>query len=66
MVTDTAFYRNPNYHEATDTPETLDYERTAQVVTGVYASFQNNQEAIVLPRSLRRPRSLIAVPDCGR
>lgn len=38
MVTDTAFYRNPNYHEVTDTPDTLDYERMAQVVTGVYAA----------------------------
>ena len=38
MITDTAFHRNPNYHEPTDTPETLDYARMAQVVTGVYAA----------------------------
>ncbi|UCE89223.1 MAG: M28 family peptidase, partial [Pseudomonadota bacterium] len=38
MVTDTAFYRNPNYHSATDTPDTLDYPRMAQVVQGVYAA----------------------------
>ena len=38
MITDTAFYRNPNYHEVTDTPDTLDYDRMAQVVTGVYAA----------------------------
>jgi len=38
MITDTAFYRNPNYHEVTDTPDTLDYERMAHVVTGVYAA----------------------------
>jgi len=38
MITDTAFYRNPNYHEVTDTPDTLDYQRMAQVVTGVYAA----------------------------
>ncbi len=38
MITDTAFYRNPNYHEVTDTPDTLDYERMADVVTGVYAA----------------------------
>jgi hypothetical protein len=36
MVTDTAFYRNSNYHEPTDTPETLDYVRMAEVVKGVY------------------------------
>jgi Zn-dependent M28 family amino/carboxypeptidase len=35
MVTDTAFYRNPNYHTAQDTPDTLDYERMARVVTGI-------------------------------
>jgi Zn-dependent M28 family amino/carboxypeptidase len=37
MITDTAFMRNPNYHERTDTPETLDYERMAKVVEGVFA-----------------------------
>jgi Zn-dependent M28 family amino/carboxypeptidase len=36
MVTDTAFYRNPHYHELTDTIETLDFERMAEVVKGVY------------------------------
>jgi Zn-dependent M28 family amino/carboxypeptidase len=35
MVTDTAFYRNPHYHEATDRPDTLDYARMAQVVEGL-------------------------------
>ncbi|HUW36881.1 MAG TPA: M28 family peptidase [Rhodocyclaceae bacterium] len=35
MVTDTAFYRNPHYHSATDTPETLDYGRMAEVVEGL-------------------------------
>jgi hypothetical protein len=38
MVTDTAFYRNRNYHEATDTPETLDHARMAFVVDGVRAA----------------------------
>lgn len=36
MITDTAFYRNPAYHTARDTPDTLDYERMAMVVQGVY------------------------------
>lgn len=35
MLTDTSFLRNPNYHLASDLPETLDYDRMAQVVTGV-------------------------------
>ena len=26
MWTDTAEFRNPNYHKRTDTPETLDYD----------------------------------------
>ncbi len=35
MVTDTAFYRNPNYHGIGDVPETLDYARMAEVVLGL-------------------------------
>jgi Zn-dependent M28 family amino/carboxypeptidase len=38
MITDTAFYRNPNYHTADDTAEKLDYKRMALVVEGVYAA----------------------------
>ena len=36
LVTDTAFLRNPNYHTAGDTAETLDYEKMARVVDGVF------------------------------
>jgi len=35
MLTDTAFFRNPHYHEATDTPETLDYLRMVDVSIGL-------------------------------
>jgi peptidase M28-like protein len=35
MVTDTAYERNPNYHTAHDTAETLDYNRIARVVDGL-------------------------------
>jgi Zn-dependent M28 family amino/carboxypeptidase len=35
MLTDTSFLRNPHYHLSSDTPETLDYERMAQVAIGV-------------------------------
>lgn len=38
MVTDTAFFRNPNYHTAGDTPATLDYVRMAQVIDGLAAA----------------------------
>lgn len=36
MITDTSFYRNKNYHEATDTMETLDIYRMAKVIDGVF------------------------------
>ncbi len=36
MITDTSLNRNPNYHTANDTPDTLDYERMAMVVQGTH------------------------------
>jgi len=36
MITDTAFYRNKNYHEKTDTIDTLDIYRMSEVVNSVY------------------------------
>jgi hypothetical protein len=35
MVTDTAPFRNPHYHQATDRPDTLDYPRLGRVVAGL-------------------------------
>lgn len=35
MVTDTAPFRYPHYHRATDTPDKLDYDRMARVVAGL-------------------------------
>jgi hypothetical protein len=35
MVTDTALFRNPHYHSATDIPGTLDYDRLGRVVDGL-------------------------------
>lgn len=40
MVTDTAFYRNPNYHASSDLPETLDYTRMAKVVEGIAGALE--------------------------
>ncbi|GAA4154452.1 hypothetical protein GCM10022251_24770 [Phytohabitans flavus] len=37
QVTDTANFRNPHYHQPTDTPETLDYERIADIVAATAA-----------------------------
>jgi Zn-dependent M28 family amino/carboxypeptidase len=36
MITDTSFMRNPHYHQASDTPQTLDYPFLAKVTAGVY------------------------------
>jgi Zn-dependent M28 family amino/carboxypeptidase len=38
MITDTSFFRNPHYHQTTDTPATLNYEFLAKVTTGVCAA----------------------------
>lgn len=35
MITDTALYRYPHYHTATDTPDKLDYEKLARVTAGL-------------------------------
>jgi len=35
MVTDTAPFRNPHYHAATDTPDHMDFERMTRVVLGL-------------------------------
>ena len=35
MVTDTAVFRYPHYHQAADTPDKLDYDRMARVVLGL-------------------------------
>ncbi len=36
MITNTAFYRNHQYHETGDTADRLDYDKMAEVVKGVY------------------------------
>jgi Zn-dependent M28 family amino/carboxypeptidase len=35
MVTDTSFFRNRHYHQVTDTIDTLDFDRMAEVVKGL-------------------------------
>jgi len=36
MISGTATFRNPNYHEMSDVPSTLDYPRLARVVHGLH------------------------------
>ena len=40
MVTDTAPYRYPHYHLASDTPDRLDYGKLARVVDGLAAALR--------------------------
>jgi hypothetical protein len=40
MITDTAPFRYPHYHSATDTPDKLDYDRFALVVSGMQKVIQ--------------------------
>ena len=37
MLTDTANFRNPHYHEDSDTIETLDFEFMARIIRAVTA-----------------------------
>ncbi len=41
MVNDTSFFRNPHYHRKTDTIHTLDFNKMAEVVKGVYWAIVN-------------------------
>lgn len=43
MVTDTAFYRNTEYHQPGDTADRLDYEKMAKVVDGVFILLMNDK-----------------------
>ncbi len=43
MITDTAFYRNSNYHQGSDTIETLDFEKMAKVVNAIIAHLMAQQ-----------------------
>jgi len=45
MVTDTALYRYPHYHTMQDTPDKVDYERLARVVTGLRGMLRELAEA---------------------
>jgi hypothetical protein len=40
MITNTAFYRNRNYHQVTDKMETLDLNKMGRVIDEVYLSLK--------------------------
>jgi len=41
MVTDTAIFRDPHYHERTDAPTTIDYVRLATVTLGIQSVIED-------------------------
>lgn len=41
MLTDTALFRNPNYHRPTDTVETLDFEAMASITQNLVSAMRN-------------------------
>jgi hypothetical protein len=45
MITDTAFYRNPNYHSASDTIDTLNFDKMKEVVKGLYLALTSLEAA---------------------
>lgn len=52
MVTDTANFRNPNYHQPSDLPETLDrsfFKGSAQLVVNATAALLNSQGSLATP-----------------
>ena len=44
MINDTSFLRNPHYHKKSDTIDTLNFDKMAEVVKGVYGALVGLQE----------------------
>ena len=59
MLTDTANFRNPNYHGPTDTPDTVDYERLASITAATSSNSRAMAYSVASPL-LPRPRRSIA------
>ena len=41
MITDTSFYRNPNYHRDSDTMDTINFGKMLEVIKGIYGASVN-------------------------
>lgn len=50
VLSDTAVARNPHYHQPTDTPDTLDYERMALITHGLVDSLRHVERGGVTSR----------------
>ncbi len=46
MVTDTSYLRNPNYHQASDLPDTLDYRRMALLAQALHRALTWGQPSL--------------------
>jgi hypothetical protein len=46
QITDTANFRNPHYHQPSDTPETLDYDRLADVIAATVVAVERVAERV--------------------
>jgi hypothetical protein len=46
MITDTAEFRDPNYHRRTDTPDKLDYDKLSRVTQGVEAMIRSRIDSL--------------------
>jgi len=55
MVTDTAFLRNPHYHEPTDQPDTVDPMAIARIERGLLAVVESLREAHPNPEVVTLP-----------
>jgi hypothetical protein len=53
MITDTAFYRDPHFHSAGDTPARLDYSRLARVVAGLESAIAQLVGDAMAPKANR-------------
>lgn len=68
MVTDTANFRNPNYHQATDTVSTLDpdfFSGSTQIVVNVVTTLLSTRRSLATEPSLPQraePREITAAP----
>jgi len=49
MISDTANFRNPHYHQSTDTPDTLDYAHLAAIVAATAVTCAQNAGLVGLP-----------------
>jgi hypothetical protein len=54
MITDTAFYRNFNYHQVSDSVDSLDYDRMAMVVDQVHSAVRSLALSAGAPLELKQ------------